>query len=65
MEDITPAYVLKDLFDCRTCANHIAAVYLNGIMDSVKLGELTIFDVYGGFNREDAFEVIRRLELHG
>ena len=32
-EDITPAYGLRDLFDCRVCANHIAQVYVRGIMD--------------------------------
>ena len=30
---IEKAYFIKDLFDCRTCANHIAQVYLKGIMD--------------------------------
>lgn len=30
---IEKAYFIKDLFDCRVCANHIAQVYLKGIMD--------------------------------
>ena len=46
-EDITKAYVLKDLFDCRVCANHIAQVYLKGIMNPVNIDGLIIFDVFG------------------
>lgn len=30
--DIRRAYVLKDLFDCRVCVNHVAQVWLKGIM---------------------------------
>lgn len=30
--DIRGAYVLKDLFDCRVCVNHVAQVWLKGIM---------------------------------
>ncbi len=32
LADITPAKVLKDLYTCRTCSNHIAQVYCRGIM---------------------------------
>ena len=32
--DASPAYVLKDLFDCRVCAGHIIQVYVKGIMDA-------------------------------
>ncbi|WP_143405016.1 hypothetical protein [Eubacterium uniforme] len=52
-DDITPAYVLKDLFDCRVCANHIAQVYLRGLMESVKIGEICIFDLHGDVKDED------------
>jgi len=34
--DASPAYVLKDLFDCRVCAGHIIQVYVKGIMDAVE-----------------------------
>lgn len=36
MEDIAPATKLKDLYDCRVCANHIAQVYAKGIMEACK-----------------------------
>ena len=32
LPDITPANVLADLYTCHTCVNHIAQVYLRGIM---------------------------------
>ena len=31
---IEKAHVLRDLFDCRVCANHVAQMYLRGIMDA-------------------------------
>lgn len=37
LEDISAAAVLKDLYDCRKCVNHIAQVYLRGIMKPVSL----------------------------
>jgi len=33
LEDIEKAGELLDLYDCRVCVNHIAQVYLRGIMD--------------------------------
>ncbi|MBR6255838.1 MAG: hypothetical protein IKR23_00550 [Lachnospiraceae bacterium] len=35
LEDISGAAVLKDLYDCRKCVNHIAQVYLRGLMKPV------------------------------
>ena len=34
LEDISPAAILKDLYNCRVCANHIAQIYLRGIMSA-------------------------------
>ena len=48
--DISEAYKLKDLFDCRICANHVAQVYLRGFMDAknlMKEGEFLWFDLDG------------------
>lgn len=48
--DISEAYKLKDLFDCRVCANHVAQVYLRGLMDAKNLiqeGEFLWFDLDG------------------
>ena len=37
-EDISRAQVLNDLYDCHVCVNHIAQVWLKGIMDSRAVG---------------------------
>lgn len=43
--DGSPAYALRDLFDCCVCAGHIIQVYVKGIMDAVTLSEgRLIFD---------------------
>ncbi len=48
LADISKASVLRDLYDCRVCVNHIAQVYLRGIMDGVGIegmpGDFLIFD---------------------
>jgi hypothetical protein len=59
--DITPSYHIRDLFDCRICANHIAQVLQRIIMDPVQLGDIQIFDVFGKVTDEEAEEAIRRL----
>ena len=33
LQDISPANVLADLYTCHTCVNHIAQIYLRGIME--------------------------------
>ena len=50
LKDISKAYELKDLFDCRVCANHVAQVYCRGIMDAknlMKNGRFLWFDLEG------------------
>ena len=34
LPDISGASVLRDLYDCRVCVNHIAQVYLRGLMEA-------------------------------
>lgn len=43
LQDISKASELRDLYDCRVCANHIAQVYLRDIMSAKELS------VNGGF----------------
>ncbi len=38
ISDIRKAECLRDLYDCRVCACHVAQVYLRGIMDAKTLG---------------------------
>lgn len=37
LENIQPAYVLKDLFSCHVCVNHVAQIYLRGIMEKEEI----------------------------
>ena len=43
LQDISKAGELRDLYDCRVCANHVAQIYLRGIMGSKE------FSAKGGF----------------
>ena len=44
-DDISPASIMKDLYDCRVCVNHIAQVYLKGIMKAHEYpGGLILFE---------------------
>lgn len=48
LKDISGAEVLRDLYDCRVCANHVAQMYLRGIMDARPLdkdGSFRWFDL--------------------
>ncbi|MCQ2504766.1 MAG: hypothetical protein MJ103_06000 [Saccharofermentans sp.] len=61
--DITEAYKLRDLFDCRVCANHVAQVYLREIMPAKNLsreGEFLWFDLDGEDSIQDNVEYIKR-----
>ena len=37
LKDISKAAELRDLYDCRVCANHVAQVYLRNIMNAKEL----------------------------
>ena len=64
--DISGAAKLRDLYDCRTCADHIAQVYLRGIMDAKNImrgGEFLWFDLNGTDDDLTNSGIIRRLLL--
>ena len=67
--DISGARSLRDLYDCRVCANHIAQVYMRGIMDAKNIkrdGEFLWFDLNG--EDDDAYIsgiIDRLLLIHG
>ena len=67
--DIIGAKELKDLYDCRVCANHVAQVYMRGIMDAKNIkrdGEFLWFDLNGEDSDEVNIAIIDRLLLiHG
>lgn len=52
LQDISKAGELRDIYDCRVCANHVAQIYLRGIMGAKELsakGGFLWFDL----NEED------------
>lgn len=66
IEDITPANKLRDLYDCRICVNHIAQVYLKGIMEAVLIpgmseNEFWIFDSKANLEYKDALAIIEKI----
>ena len=64
--DISKAQEIKDLYDCRVCANHVAQVYLRGIMDAKELkrdGGFLWFDLNGTDDRIKNSEILDRLLL--
>ncbi|MCR4793174.1 MAG: hypothetical protein K5871_10505 [Lachnospiraceae bacterium] len=67
LADISPAGVLLDLYDCRTCVNHIAQVFLHGWMDEVIIpsGEKTvrIFDSEASVKKAELLDIKRRIRV--
>ena len=65
IDDISGAAVLKDLYDCRVCVDHIAQVYLRGLMDAFfipgKPEGFYIFDRERKVMREEFDETICRI----
>jgi len=59
IDDIKKATVLKDLYDCRVCANHIAQVYLKGIMKAKSENEFGLVDKV---TKEEALDIIGRMK---
>lgn len=62
LPDISKAEVLRDLYDCRVCANHVAQMYLRGIMDARNIardGEFLWFDLD---KEEDDLNIERYLQ---
>ena len=49
---------LKDLYDCRTCVNHVAQVYAKGIMTGLSED---VFGMREGLRTEEAAEIAERL----
>lgn len=56
-EDIAPAKKLKDLYDCHTCVNHVAQVYVKGIMN----GNESLFGMREFLSTEEAKEIVLRM----
>lgn len=57
-QDWGPARKLKDLYDCRTCANHVAQVFAKGIMTGK--GE-DVFGMREGMTEAEGAEIAERM----
>lgn len=58
LEGIEKAAELMDLYDCRVCVNHIAQVYMRGIMDA-RLER--IFDGRACISEEEAKKAVEEI----
>lgn len=65
LQDISSANVLADLYTCHTCVNHIAQVYLRGIMDAQEVErdgiEYKIFNHYEELSLDEIKDYIKRI----
>ena len=67
LPDITPANVLADLYTCHTCVNHIAQVYLRGVMDAEEISGVSerpflIFNGKAFVSKEEAEKIVLRIK---
>ncbi|MBR5400676.1 MAG: hypothetical protein IK102_02590 [Treponema sp.] len=66
LPDITPANVLADLYTCHTCVNHIAQVYLRGIMDAQFVErdgiEYKVFNHYEEITSEESKQILKNIK---
>ncbi len=69
--DISKARILRDLYDCRVCVNHVAQVFLRGLIGpreipGVTKGSFLIFDGRDRLKEEEAGYLLEKLrELCG
>ena len=65
LQDISAANVLADLYTCHTCVNHIAQVFLRGIMDAQVIerdgNEYKIFNHLEEMTLEESKNCLKRL----
>ena len=65
LQDISVANVLADLYTCHTCVNHIAQIYLRGIMEAQTVEregvEYKIFNNLEELSFEEVNTIIKRV----
>ena len=65
LQDISPANVLADLYTCHTCVNHIAQIYLRGIMGAQTVErdgvEYKVFNHLEEVSEEEAKNIIKKV----
>lgn len=66
VQNISVANRLVDLFDCRVCVQHVAQVYLKGIIKSKQIqytnqDEMTIFGMRDGIEQDEMEDIIKQI----
>lgn len=65
LEDIRDAEILKDLYTCRICVNHVAQIYLRGIMEKeevyVNNQQAWIFNMTRLITKDEANQILKIL----
>ncbi len=65
LQDISAANVLADLYTCHTCVNHIAQIYLRGIMGAQTVErdgvEYKVFNHLEEVSEEEALLILKRV----
>lgn len=69
IEDISPAEVMKDLYDCRVYANAIAQVFLRDMLNAYEYltdensgRSILLFEKEKELKREEAFRIVRTIK---
>lgn len=66
--DISSAEMLKDLYTCRVCANHVAQVYVKGLMDCEEVTDpssgatVQIFNMLAPFSEEETERLVKAIQ---
>ena len=62
IQDTSSANCLKDLYTCRVCANHIAQVYVRGIMEAQEYENQTlIFNHLEIVSKSESDQILERI----
>ena len=65
IKDISPANKIADLYNCHTCVNHIAQVYLRGIIQTQTVErdgiKVEVFNHLDNVTEEEAIQIIARI----
>ncbi len=66
--DISSAEVLKDLYTCRVCANHVAQVFAKGFMECEEVTDpstgttVQIFNMLAPFSEEETERLVKAIQ---
>lgn len=63
LQDVSGAQVLKDLYTCRVCANHVAQIFVRGLMESYEIdSEEGLVQIFNMTELVTPFQAVALLE---